>query len=54
MRWPWRVACFVEPSKIDTAATASIEDVAVYATRVDAQVKVVLAQHRSVETAFRY
>ena len=48
----------METDNTDTAATASIEDVAACAAQVDAQVKEalsrVLAQRRSVETAFRY
>ncbi len=48
----------MEENNDDTAATASIDDVADCAARVDAQVRVVLArvlaQRRSVETAFGY
>jgi len=48
----------VEQDEYATAASASIEDVAACAARVDAQVKAVLgqvmAQRRSAETAFAY
>jgi len=48
----------VEQDEYATAASASIEDVAACAARVDAQVKAVLgqvmAQQRSAETAFAY
>ena len=48
----------MEENNDGTAATASIDDVADCAARVDAQVRVVLArvlaQRRSVETAFGY
>jgi SRSO17 transposase len=48
----------VEQNNNDTAASASIEDVAACAARVDAQVKAVLgqvmAQRRSAETGFAY
>jgi hypothetical protein len=49
---------FVEQHNDDTAATASIEDVAACAAQVDAHVRAVLgrvlAQRRSVEVAFAY
>lgn len=49
---------FVETSNDDTAAWASIEDVAVCTAGADAQVRAVLgrvmAQQRSVEVAFAY
>jgi SRSO17 transposase len=55
---PWRVAWFVEQDECDTAALASIGDVADCMARADAQVKNVLegvlAQRRSTAVASAY
>jgi len=55
---PWRVAWFVEQDEYDTAALASIGDVADCTARADAQVKNVLegvlAQRRSTAVASAY
>ena len=55
---PWRVACCVTNDNDDTAAQASIEDVADCAARADTQVRAVLgevmAQRRSAAVAVDY
>ena len=55
---PWRVAWFVEQDEYDTAALASIGDVADCVARADAQVRAVLgevmAQGRSTAVASGY
>ena len=55
---PWRVAWFVGQDEDDTAALASIGDVADCTARADAQVRVVLgrvmAQQRSAAVALDY